>query len=65
MHPITSLFLAGDHIADLHRDADRRRLASNATRPGRATVHHHPTPPRPAVHGVGAGAGLSEESGAG
>jgi hypothetical protein len=47
MHPLTSLFLATDHIADLHRDADRRRLASAAQRPGRSTVKHQPGATRP------------------
>jgi hypothetical protein len=55
MHPITSLFLAGDHIADLHRDADRRRLASRATQPGRETIHHPPARPRPALRTTSAG----------
>lgn len=37
MHPDTYLFLAGERIADLHRDADRRRLTF---RRGRPTIHH-------------------------
>ena len=48
MHPITSLFLADDRIADLHRDADRRRLVSIPARPTRGTVHRPPPAPRPA-----------------
>jgi hypothetical protein len=55
MHPITSIFLATDRIADLHRDADRRRLASTAPRPGRPTVNHQPAAARPAVRSTGAG----------
>ena len=54
MHPITSLFLATDHIADLHRDADRRRLASAASRRGRPTITQAPGA-RPAPRGTGAG----------
>lgn len=48
MHPITSLFLADDRIADLHRDADRRRMASTPARPPRGTVHRQPPASRPA-----------------
>jgi hypothetical protein len=55
MHPLTSLFLATDHIADLHRDADRRRLASTAARPGRPTITPKPARSRPATRGTGAG----------
>jgi transposase len=52
MHPITSIFLAGERIADLHRDADRRRQASAARRPGSATIHHRPSATRPAFSGT-------------
>ena len=38
MHPDTYVFLAGERIADLRRDADRRRLTSQAARGGRATT---------------------------
>jgi hypothetical protein len=55
MHPITSLFLANDHIADLHRDADRRRLASTAARRARPTVTPPPARSRPTARGTGAG----------
>jgi hypothetical protein len=55
MHPITSIFLATDHIADLHRDADRRRLASTAPRPGRPTITHRPAASRPALPSTCAG----------
>jgi hypothetical protein len=44
MHPLTSLFLAEDRIADLLRDAERRRLVSIQARPLRGTVRR----PRPA-----------------
>ena len=40
MHPDTYVFLAGERIADLQRDADRRRLTSRAARGGRATILH-------------------------
>lgn len=39
MHPDTYVFLAGERIADLHREADRRRLTSRATGGGRPTIH--------------------------
>jgi hypothetical protein len=52
MHPITSIFLAGEKIADLHRDADLRRLASTARRPGGPTTHHRPSAIRPAFSGT-------------
>jgi len=55
MHPLTSLFLATDHIADLHRDADRRRLAWATRRPGRTIVNHKPVAGRPAAPSTGAG----------
>ena len=55
MHPITSLFLATDHIADLHRDADLRRLASTVSRRGRPTVTPQPARSLPAARGTGAG----------
>ena len=48
MHPITSLFLVNDRIADLHRDAERRRLVSTTARPLRGTVHQPPPSTRPA-----------------
>ena len=38
MHPDTYAFLAGERIASLQRDADRRRLTSQAARGGRATI---------------------------
>lgn len=38
MHPDTYVFLAGERIADLRRDADRRRMTSQAARGGRATI---------------------------
>lgn len=40
MHPDTYAFLAGERIADIQRDADRRRLTSQVARDGRATIHH-------------------------
>jgi hypothetical protein len=52
MHPITSIFLAGDRIADLHHEADLRRLASTARRLGGATIHHRPSAIRPATRGM-------------
>ena len=39
---------ADDRIAELHRDAERRRLASTPARPLRGTVHRPPSAPRPA-----------------
>jgi hypothetical protein len=46
MHPDTYAFLAGERVADLRRDADRRRLASQATHGGRATsLHREPSGP--------------------
>lgn len=39
MHPDTYLFLARERIADLHRDADRRRQIRVAVGE-RATIHH-------------------------
>jgi hypothetical protein len=38
MHPDTYVFLAGERIADLRRDADHRRLTSQAAHGLRATV---------------------------
>jgi hypothetical protein len=52
MHPITSIFLAGERIADLHRDADLRRLATTARRPGGSTIHHRASATRPAFSGT-------------
>jgi hypothetical protein len=40
MHPDTYVFLAGERIADIQRDADRRRLASQVARARRATTPH-------------------------
>jgi hypothetical protein len=40
MHPDTYLFLAGERIADLQRDADRRRRTPRAVSGERATIHH-------------------------
>jgi hypothetical protein len=40
MHPDTYVFLAGERIAEIQRDADLRRLSSQVTRGGRATIHH-------------------------
>ena len=48
MHPDTYLFLAGERIADLRRDADRQRRAVPVGPTGRATIHH-----RDPVSGVG------------
>lgn len=46
MHPDTFVFLAGERIADLRRDADRRRLTSPAARDGRATIlYREPSAP--------------------
>lgn len=44
MHPDTYIFLAGERIADLHRDADRRRQSSRVAHVGRATIHHREQP---------------------
>ena len=44
MHPDTYLFLAGERIADLHRDAERRRQTTRIALPGRATIHHRRAP---------------------
>ncbi len=44
MHPDTYLFLAGERIADLHRDADRRRRTTHVALSGRATIHHREGP---------------------
>lgn len=44
MHPDTYAFLAGERIADIQRDADRRRLASQAARGGRATILYRERP---------------------
>ena len=59
MHPDTYAFLAGERIAELHRDADPRRLTSQVARGGRATIHHREpsTPPSasPTVGRQGAG----------
>ena len=62
MHPDTYFFLAGERIADLHRDADRRRLTSHGARGGRATIlHREPSAPIVASSGrtplTGRGAG--------
>jgi len=38
MHPDTYVFLAGERIADLRRDADVRRLTSQAARTRRAAI---------------------------
>ena len=46
MHPDTYVFLAGERIADLRRDADRGRLTSQAARGGRATSLHREPPTR-------------------
>lgn len=46
MHPDTYAFLAGERIADIQRDADRRRLTSQVARGGRATILYR-KPPRP------------------
>ena len=40
MHPDTYVFLAGERIADIRRDADRRRLTSQIAHGARATIHH-------------------------
>ena len=48
MHPDTYVFLAGERIADLRRDADLRRLTSQAARGGRATILYR-EPSAPAV----------------
>lgn len=46
MHPDTYVFLVGERIADLRRDADRRRLTSPAARDGRATIlYREPSAP--------------------
>jgi hypothetical protein len=46
MHPDTYVFLAGERIADLRRDADRRRLTSQVARGGRATIlYREPSAP--------------------
>lgn len=46
MHPDTYAFLAGERIADIQRDADRRRLTSQAARGGRATIlYREPSKP--------------------
>ena len=52
MHPDTYIFLAGERIADLQRDADRRRLTSQAARGGRANILHR-DPSAPAVASSG------------
>lgn len=49
MHPDTYLFLAGERIADLHRDADRRRQTIRIAVGGRATIHHREAPAPAAV----------------
>ena len=49
MNPDTYLFLARERIADLHRDADRRRLATRVAAGGRATIHHREAPAPAAV----------------
>ena len=49
MHPDTYVFLAGERIADIQRDADHRRLSSQVARRDRATIHHRePSAPRAA-----------------
>lgn len=61
MHPDTYLFLAGERIADLRRDADRHRRAVNVGVRGQATIHH-----REPVSAVGAPcAPLTGQGGAG
>ena len=46
MHPDTYVFLAGERIADLRRDADRGRLTSQAAGGGRATIlYREPSAP--------------------
>jgi hypothetical protein len=61
MHPDTYLFLAGERIADLQRDADRRRRTPRVVPGRRATIHH-----RQAVAAVGvACTPMSGERGAG
>lgn len=46
MHPDTYVFLAGERIADLRRDADRRRLIFRAARGGRVTIlYREPSAP--------------------
>jgi len=46
MHPDTYVFLAGERIADLRRDADQGRLTSPSDRGGRATVlYREPSAP--------------------
>ena len=52
MHPDTYVFLVGERIADLRRDADRRRLTSQAAPGGRATILHR-EPSAPAVASSG------------
>ena len=44
MHPDTYVFFAGERIAALRRDADRRRLTSRAARGGRATMLYRDPP---------------------
>jgi hypothetical protein len=48
MHPDTYVFLAGERIAELRRDADRSRLTSQAARGDRATILYRERP-APAV----------------
>lgn len=60
MHPDTYSFLAGERIADLHRDAARRRQTTRSALLGRATIHH-----RDALPAVGAsGTPLTGQRGA-
>ena len=63
MHPDTYAFLAGERIADLQRDADRRRLTSKAARGGRATIlYREPSAP---VAASSSRAPLTRQRGAG
>jgi len=52
MHPDTYVFLAGERIADLRRDADRRRLTSQAARVRRPTILYR-EPSAPVVRSSG------------
>ena len=54
MHPDTYIFLAGERIADIRRDADHRRLTSHVARRDHATIHHRePSAPPSASPTVG------------
>jgi hypothetical protein len=52
MHPDTYLFLANERIADLHRDADRRRQTNRVAVGWRATIHHREAPAPVGVPGT-------------